>query len=634
MEADSEIFSNKTIDNKSYLSLNYVYKKIIMKENLEKFKNSKNTLRALNYEKIAKYYMKSMNLKDLLSSIFKLKITLNKNNPFLRYIKDAQPYNFNNIRINISINKPNLKENFKNKKIRNSNKKEKLLNFSFSNKIKNFYYYRMSNIENKKSIHNKNEKIIMIQKHVRGFLSKKIIDEEVNKIIAKRIINKILIIQRVIKNFLYKKKSLDKLIVNIIQNERVLKGNKITDIFSLYHFRNLYKKNLIIKKILKARNESVLLIQNKFRTLMLIKKVKEIIKKEKKSYVLIYPFKAENVQIKIFMNISYKLYNFIICPIRKYFVLYIDKSTINPGEYLCQMIVDNYIKLDNRYKYILDNKNNFYNLIYIGQPASLGKTRSPLKKDLQKNIDEKEKSKKKSKNKLKNKNIIENDDDDIYYYCYNDYTNSSNSYSTKSDHEKNKNKLLTTTSKETNNLVGTINEIKINKFLKKNKKEDKNEKTSVYTSPIKANNFININAGNISNKKICVRHYDFEKYFKEMIGKKGREIEENEYNISFESPTSKKDGSIQSQQIIYENILDELSPSVSSSNSHISINNINSYSKRTHRAKFCSNFSEKLPIKKAKLGSPSNSYSNSNDITVNTTISNRNKKIKIKQKSH
>ena len=64
----------------------------------------------------------------------------------------------------------------------------------------------MSNIENKKSIHNMNEKIIMIQKHVRGFLSKKIIDEEVNKIIAKRIINKILIIQRVIKNFLYKKK--------------------------------------------------------------------------------------------------------------------------------------------------------------------------------------------------------------------------------------------------------------------------------------------------------------------------------------------------------------------------------------------------------------------------------------------
>ena len=623
MEADSEIFSNKTIDNKSYLSLNYVYKKIIMKENL---KSSKNELRALNYEKIAKFYMKSMKLKDLLSSIFKLKITLNKNNPFLKYIKDAQPYNFSNIRINISTNKPNLEENFKNKIIRNSPKKEKLLNFHSSKKIKNFYYYRMRNIDDKKSILNKNKKIIMIQKHVRGFLSKKIIDEEVNKIIAKRIINKILIIQRVIKNFIYKKKSLDKLIVNIIQNERVLKGNKITDLFSFYHYRNFYKKNLIIKKILKSRNDSVLFIQNKFRDLMFIKQVKEIIKKEKKSYVLTYPFKAESVQIKIFKNISYKLYNFIICPIRKYFVLYIDKSTINPGEYLCQMIVDNYIKLDNRYKYMLDNKNNFYNLIYIGQPVSLGKTRSPLKEDLQKNINKKEKSKKKSINKLKNKNIIENDDD-IYYYCYNDNTNSSNSYSNKSNHEKNSNKLLTTTAKQTNNLNGTINEIKINKFLEKNKKEDKSEKTSVYSSPIKVNNFINLNAGKFSNKKICVRHYDFEKYFKEMISKKGKVREENTYNISFESPISKKDGSIQSQQIIYENILDELSPSVSSSNSHISINNIDSYSKRTHRAKFCSNFKEKMPIKKAKLNSPSNSYSNSNDVTVNTTI-NRNKKIK------
>ena len=242
MEADSEIFGNKTADNKSYLSLKYVYKKIIMKENLN---SSKNALRTLNYEKISKYYMKSMKLKDLLLSIFRLKNALNKNNPFLKYIKHVQPYIFNNIRIIISKNKPILKEHIKNEINRISYKKEKLLNFSSLKKIKNFYYYRMLNIEGKKSFYNKNKKIIMIQKHVRGFLSKKIIDEEVNKIIAKRIINKILIIQRIIKKFLYKKKSLDKLISNIIQNERVLKSNKIIDIFSFYHYRNLYKKNLI-----------------------------------------------------------------------------------------------------------------------------------------------------------------------------------------------------------------------------------------------------------------------------------------------------------------------------------------------------------------------------------------------------
>ena len=35
MEDDSQISGNKTIDNKSILSLNYVYKKIIIKENYE-----------------------------------------------------------------------------------------------------------------------------------------------------------------------------------------------------------------------------------------------------------------------------------------------------------------------------------------------------------------------------------------------------------------------------------------------------------------------------------------------------------------------------------------------------------------------------------------------------------------------
>ena len=45
----------------------------------------------------------------------------------------------------------------------------------------------MSNIEHKKSVYSRKEKIILIQKYIRGFLRKKILDEEVNKIIAKRI---------------------------------------------------------------------------------------------------------------------------------------------------------------------------------------------------------------------------------------------------------------------------------------------------------------------------------------------------------------------------------------------------------------------------------------------------------------
>ena len=607
MEVDSLISGNKTLDNKSYLSLNYIYRKVIIKEN---FENSKKELRSLNYEKIAKYYMKYMNLKLILESIFKLKKSLNKNNPLLKYIKDAQPYNFISINIDITSNRSLLKEYYKNKNInkinKNSFKNDKIINFV--GKKRNFYFGRMCNIDYKRVIHNRNEKIILIQKHIRGFLSKKIIDEEVNKIIAKRIINKILIIQRTVKNFLTRKKSLDKLIVNVIHNERISKSNKIADIFSLYHYRNLYKKNLIIKKILKIRNDSVLLIQNKFRLLIFNKKVKEIIKKEKKSYVLTYPYKAETVQIKIYMNMSYKLYNYFICPIRKYFVLYIDKGSIDAGEYLCHMIVNNNVILDKRYKYIVDKNNILYNLIYIGQQPLL-----PIKDNFRNDKKDKDIKKKKQKNN----DII--DDNDFYFYCYNDNSHSTNSLSTKSDHDKNR-------IKEENNSYKISNQ---NKFLKQNKKREigKNKgKIPIFPSKNKYNNFFDINTGNISKNKISIKQRDFESYFRDLLSKlKGPKPKQS--ISSFDNITSEKEEDIENQKMKYSNILDELSSSISSTKSNFSLKKLNSYSKKTHRAKFNSNLSARLSSKKIS----SNSLSNSNTLPVNINHSFRNRIFRIKK---
>ena len=607
MEVDSLISGNKTLDNKSYLSLNYIYRKVIIKEN---FENSKKELRSLNYEKIAKYYMKYMNLKLILESIFKLKKSLNKNNPLLKYIKDAQPYNFISINIDITSNRSLLKEYYKNKNInkinKNSFKNDKIINFV--GKKRNFYFGRMCNIDYKRVIHNRNEKIILIQKHIRGFLSKKIIDEEVNKIIAKRIINKILIIQKTVKNFLTRKKSLDKLIVNVIHNERITKSNKIADIFSLYHFRNLYKKNLIIKKILKIRNDSVLLIQNKFRLLIFNKKVKEIIKKEKKSYVLTYPYKAETVQIKIYMNMSYKLYNYFICPIRKYFVLYIDKGSIDAGEYLCHMIVNNNVILDKRYKYIVDKNNILYNLIYIGQQPLL-----PIKDNFRNDKKDKDIKKKKQKNN----DII--DDNDFYFYCYNDNSHSTNSLSTKSDHDKNR-------IKEENNSYKISNQ---NKFLKQNKKREigKNKgKIPIFPSKNKYNNFFDINTGNINKNKICIKQRDFESYFRDLLSKL-KEPKPKQSISSFVNITSEKEEDIENQKMKYSNILDELSSSISSTKSNFSLKKLNSYSKKTHRAKFNSNLSARLSSKKIS----SNSLSNSNTLPVNINHSFRNRIFRIKK---
>jgi hypothetical protein len=226
----------------------------------------------------------------------------------------------------------------------------------------------MCNCEAKRINSNITEKIILLQKNIRGFLSKKVVDEYINNEIVKTIINNILTIQRAVRKFLLKKKSLDKLIINIIQNERYTKGNKITDIFSLYHYHNLYKKFLIIKKIVISRYKNASLIQSTFKSFVLQRKVQNILKKEKKSYTLTYPFRAETVKIKIYMGdelYTYKIFNYFICPIRKFFVTYIDKKLLEPREYLCHLIVDDSIKIDKRYKFI-DRNNILYNLIPFG----------------------------------------------------------------------------------------------------------------------------------------------------------------------------------------------------------------------------------------------------------------------------
>ena len=599
MEASSLISGNKTIENKSILSFNYIYKKVIIKEN---FKNTNSEIRSLNYEKIAKYKMKNMNLKYILNSIFKLRNSININNPLFKYIKNAQYYHYKNLKMNISENvhllDVQLKNNIKNKFPRT----DKILNFSQNVKnFKCFYYSRMSNIEYKKINNNKIKKIILIQKHVRGFLSKKIVDEEVNKIIVKIIINKILKLQKAIRQFLNKKKSLSHFIINIIQNERFSKSNKITDIFSLYHFRNLYKKHLLIQKIIKARYKSILKIQSKYRAYILLKKVKDIINKEKNSYVLTYPFNAESVKLKIFMKASYKIYDYFICPIRKYFILYIDKGSINNGEYLCQFIVNNNIVLDKRYKYIVDKNNILYNLIYIGDP--------PINE-----IPKKEKKNTQKKNKI---NDIDND---FFLYCYNENSSSTKSYSNRSDHikKKSQNNVDNLKRKKDDSFENNNNQ-KINEFLLNNKK--KNLKKNL-ESKSKLLEYINI--GNKTKNTKLLKTENLSVYLKKNI-RKNKLIDNNVY--IYENQNLTKEERIPNQRFKYNNILDELSSSVSSlSKSHFSMKNINSYSKKTHRTKFCPNKSfKKTPNKKGFL----HKSDNLDNVFIYTITSSKYKSIDV-----
>ena len=197
MEVDREISNNINQQNKSNLSLNLIYKKVMMKES---FKNSKDNLRTLNYEKIAKYKMRNMTIDFLINSIFKLKNSIMLSNPIMKYIKNVKPYDYSKIVNNIQNKKDILKEYlfFKNNMGPNIRKRMKEKTIDLSGKEtnnKNYYYSRMTNIDHKKITNTRKEKIILIQKNIRGFLRKKIIYEEVNKIIIKKFIDKILIIQ-------------------------------------------------------------------------------------------------------------------------------------------------------------------------------------------------------------------------------------------------------------------------------------------------------------------------------------------------------------------------------------------------------------------------------------------------------
>ena len=576
MNVDSQISSEKAFEYNainSINSFNFIYKKAIIRE---KYSNIVNQIRSFNFENIANNKMKHMNFSFIMNTIINLRKMINNNSPYMRYVKYVKPYNLKKAKIIVKNNKNNEKPLFNGKnKIINIKKNfpiknAEIISFINRNNYKNFYYTRMCNIEFKKININITEKIILLQKNIRGFLSRKVLDENINNVIAKNIIKSILIIQRGFRKFLYKKNKLDKLIIKIIKNERNIKGSKITDIFSLYHYRNLYKKHLIIKKIVISRYKSASLIQSKFKSFIIRRKIKDILKKEKNSYILTYPFQDESVQIKIYKNKTFKIYSYFICPIRKYFVLYIDKKQIEPGEYLCHIIVDNNIKIDNRYNY--KNKNNvIYNLIGFGNYSH----RKKKPKKIETEIEKKNKIIKKQKDKEKQLNDeIENFY--IYYYNNNDDNendnNSFNSYSTNSEHEKNKLDYRNQIDEDDPDQVIDISKqffkSKINKFfLKSNYKYIKD------------------------NKKLDIDENNDVELLKEEK-KEEEDEDEIEKKISykifdrFEYLDGDDNSLHQSESLNYNNILDELSESKNSVISNISMKNINYYSKKTHKTKY------------------------------------------------
>ena len=131
------------------------------------------------------------------------------------------------------------------------------------------------------------------------------------------------------------------------------------------------------------------------------------------------------------------------------------------------------------------------------------------------------------------------------------------------------------------------------------------------------------NTGDSNNKKY-IESNDIREYFTKKLSKKNQ-LKDNEVYL-YESYIYKKADSIQSQKI-YNNILDELSSVGSLSRSNFSMRNLNSYSKKTHRAKFCSNNKAQNSSNKTGL----NNSKNMNNLYLKNVVNSKYKNIKIKK---
>jgi hypothetical protein len=228
--------------------------------------------------------------------------------------------------------------------------------------------------EQNRKFKNQTRLATLIQKCVRRFLARKKF-KEMNKVkIEQKEKRTTSLIQRVTRGFLVLKNIKRDYLIKKILRDRQEAADKITASIKRFYVRNKVTVIDILHKILVQRHFALILLQNAFRRYILSKKVKEILYKEKNNYSLTYPFRANQVMLKIFINdgndSKEKTYEFTYCQIKKMFVLYISPLDIPRGEHRALFIVDRIETCDGRYPHIRYIDGNYYNLINFKLPEN------------------------------------------------------------------------------------------------------------------------------------------------------------------------------------------------------------------------------------------------------------------------
>lgn len=323
-------------------------------------KNSSNISDPVNkYIKDYVPYYKIKYKKEKITPIIPTNNFINENKEFMQEIKKLS---FNREKMNL----------YKTKALKNSKKieiPEKTLNFS-KNK-QNFFCSRMYNNDSKVNNKNFESKIILLQKNIRGFISRNKFENKIRRLIVECVVKNTLKIQKWVRKLLFQKNFYKNQIIGIIENERKIKANKLIDIFQMYHLRNKYKKILIINKILNIRKKHIVLIQSFIRSYLIKNKVNQIRNLLKDGYEITYPYNKEinEIKLKIYKkNNVNKIFDLHLCPIRKIYVVYLNKKNLfqenkSYNKLTFHFIINGKIVIDKRYPIIKNKKNVKFNLI-------------------------------------------------------------------------------------------------------------------------------------------------------------------------------------------------------------------------------------------------------------------------------
>ena len=347
---------------------------------------------------------------------------LNLNLPFKLYkyndSYDKINFNFKNISTIFNINLENIIDlpDLNNEKLLDFDIYSPITNTEDDNNIEDIYNFeeklsplckyglRYINYDIYNSVNDKNDKIILLQSCVRGFLLKKKLNFNIlNKIyLEKRNIKKIIFLQKHIRGFLSKVKIRKKIIINYIKQKRKKSINIIINKMRSYNNVLKFKKFIFIKNKIEERNKYAKYIQETYRNYKFYTSFNKLMKEINEKYFIMYPSKGNKVELIIYIeennNLIPKKYIFNYNKLLKCFILLINKNKLYAGKYKCQFIIDDIVICDKNYPY-KQYKNELYNIIEFNSNTN---TNTNKRKKEEKN------KKKKKKEKNNNNKIIDN----------------------------------------------------------------------------------------------------------------------------------------------------------------------------------------------------------------------------------